>query len=66
MVALNKVVSEFILISPREFSDTAALKVSTDAAIAAIADASGAAAVLDTEMITVLGNIYLVIIYQLA
>lgn len=66
MASLTKVASKFILISPREFSDTAALKVSTDAAIAAITGASGTAAVLDTEMITVLGNIYLVIIYQLA
>ena len=66
MADLTKVASKFIAITPTEFSDLATLKSTTDATIQAITGASGTAAVLGTEMVTVLGNIYLVVLYQLS
>jgi hypothetical protein len=69
MVALTKVGSKIIgPLSPKEFSDLSTLETTIDTAIQAVSDAnaSNSNAVLGTECITVLGNTFIVVLYQLA
>ena len=66
MVALSKVGSKIVgPISPKEFSDLSTLETKIDSAIQAVGDASANNAVLGTELITVLGNHFIVVLYQL-
>jgi phage FluMu protein gp41 len=67
MVALTKVGSKIIgPLSPKEFSDLSTLETTIDTAIQAVSDANASNAVLGTECITVLGNTFIVVLYQLA
>ena len=67
MVALSKVGSKVVgPLSPNEFSDASALQTTINTAIQAVSDASATNAILGTEMLTVLGNNFLVVLYQLA
>jgi phage FluMu protein gp41 len=67
MAALTKVGSKIIgPLSPKEFSDLSTLQTTINTAIQAVSDASATNAVLGTECITVLGNTFLVVLYQLA
>ena len=53
-------------LSPKEFSNATALESTMNTAIQAVSDASATNAILGTEIVTVLGNHYLVVLYQLA
>jgi len=67
MVALSKVGSKVVgPLSPNEFSDASALQTTINTAIQAVSDANANNAILGTEMLTVLGNNFLVVLYQLA
>jgi hypothetical protein len=67
MAALTKVGSKIIgPLSPKEFSDLSTLQTTINTAIQAVSDESATNAVLGTECITVLGNTFLVVLYQLA
>ena len=52
--------------SPKEFSDTATLQTAISTAIQAVADSSSTSSVIDTEIIQVLGNYYILLTYQIA
>jgi hypothetical protein len=67
MVALSKIgVKVLGPFSPKEFSDTATLQGTIQAAIQAIADASSNSSVIDSELVSVLGNYFVMVTYQLA
>tara|TARA_R100000278_G_C5460178_1_gene160567 strand:- start:541 stop:744 length:204 start_codon:yes stop_codon:yes gene_type:complete len=67
MASLSKVGSKIVgPISPKEFSDLSTLETKIDTAIQAVSDASATNAVLGTELITVLGNHFIVVLYQLS
>ena len=66
MASLTKVGSKIIgPLSPKEFSDPSTLETKINTAIQAVSGASATNAVLGTECITVLGNTFLVVLYQL-
>tara|TARA_R100000951_G_C2575540_1_gene160212 strand:- start:406 stop:609 length:204 start_codon:yes stop_codon:yes gene_type:complete len=52
--------------SPKEFSDTATLQTAISTAIQAINDSSSTSSVIDTEIMQVLGNYYILLTYQIA
>jgi hypothetical protein len=67
MASLTKVGSKIIgPLSPKEFSDLSTLETKIDSAIHAVSGASATNAVLGTEIITVLGNHFIVVLYQLS
>jgi len=67
MANLSKVASKVVgPLSPKEFSDAITLETTINTAIHAVAGASATNAILGTECITVLGNTFIVILYQLA
>jgi hypothetical protein len=67
MAALSKVGTKVIgPLSPKEFSDAGALQTTMVTAIATVSDASTTSAILGTEVITVLGNHFLVVLYTKA
>jgi len=67
MASLSKVASKVVgPLSPKEFSDASALETTINTAIQAVSNASATNAILGAEIITVLGNNFLVILYQLA
>ena len=67
MASLSKVATKVVgPLSPKEFSNATALESTMNTAIQAVSDASATNAILGTEIVTVLGNHYLVVLYQLA
>jgi len=52
--------------SPKEFSDTSTLQGAIQTAIQAIADSSSTSSVIDSELVPVLGNYFVMVTYQLA
>jgi len=52
--------------SPKEFSTPATLQAAISASIQAVADSSSTSSVIDTEIIQVLGNYYILLTYQIA
>ena len=67
MASLSKVASKVVgPLSPKDFSDSATLETTINSAIQAVSNASATNAILGAEIITVLGNNFLVILYQLA
>jgi len=67
MANLSKVGSKVVgPLSPKEFSDASALQTTINTAIQAVSDANATNAILGTECITVLGNTFIVVLYQLA
>jgi hypothetical protein len=67
MVALSKVaVKVFGPYSPKEFSDLTTLNTTISTAVQAIADASANNSVIDTEVFSVLGNMFVMVTYQIA
>lgn len=66
MASLSKVASKVVgPLSPKEFSDASALETTINTAIQSVSNASATNAILGAEIITVLGNNFLVILYQL-
>lgn len=67
MASLTKVASKVVgPLSPKEFSDASALQTTINTAIQAVTGASATNAILGTECITVLGNTFIVVLYQLS
>ena len=67
MASLSKVATKVVgPLSPKEFSNATALESTINTAIQAVTGASATNAILGTEIVTVLGNHYLVVLYQLA
>ena len=67
MASLSKVATKVVgPLSPKEFSNATALETTMNTAIQAVSNASATNAILGTEIVTVLGNHYLVVLYQLA
>ena len=67
MASLSKVASKVVgPLSPQEFSDASTLQTTINTAIQAVTGASATNAILGTEIITVLGNHFLVVLYQLS
>ena len=67
MATLTKVATKIVgPLSPKEYSTASTLETTMNTAIQAITGAASTSSILGTEMITVLGNTYLVILYQLA
>ncbi len=67
MASLSKVASKVVgPLSPKEFSNASALESTINTAIQAVSGASATNAILGTECITVLGNTFIVILYQLS
>tara|TARA_R100000458_G_scaffold55136_1_gene58839 strand:- start:2211 stop:2414 length:204 start_codon:yes stop_codon:yes gene_type:complete len=67
MAALSKVGTKVVgPLSPKEFSDASTLQSTIVTAIATVSDASTTSSVLGTEVITVLGNHFLVVLYTKA
>ncbi len=67
MASLSKVATKVVgPLSPKEFSNATALESTMNTAIQAVSNASATNAILGTEIVTVLGNHYLVVLYQLA
>jgi len=50
--------------SPKEFSDITTLETKVNAGLGAITDASGTNKILDTEIVQVLGNFFLIVTYE--
>lgn len=67
MASLSKVASKVVgPLSPKEFSDASTLQTTINTAIQAVTGASATNAILGTEIISVLGNHFLVVLYQLS
>mgnify|MGYP003131019174 FL=1 len=50
--------------SPKEFSDITTLETKVNSGLGAITNASGTNKILDTEIIQVLGNFFLIVTYE--
>lgn len=50
--------------SPKEFSDITTLETKINGGLGAITDAGGTNKILDTEIIQVLGNFFLIVTYE--
>ena len=50
--------------SPKEFSDITTLETKVNAGLGAITNASGTNKILDTEIVQVLGNFFLIVTYE--
>jgi len=67
MAALTKIgVKCFGPFSPKEVNDAATWAAAVEDLIQAVADSSSTSSVIDTEVFPVLGNIFVLVTYQLA
>jgi len=67
MAALTKIgVKCFGPFSPKEVNDAATWAAAVEDLIQAVADSSSTSSVVDTEVFPVLGNIFVMVTYQLA
>ena len=67
MAALTKIgVKCFGPFSPKEVNDAATWAAAVEDLIQAVADSSSTSSVIDTEVFAVLGNIFVMVTYQLA
>jgi len=67
MAALTKIgVKCFGPFSPKEVNDAATWAAAVEDLIQAVADSSSTSSVVDTEVLPVLGNIFVMVTYQLA
>ncbi len=67
MAALTKIgVKCFGPFSPKEVNDAATWAAAVEDLIQAVADSNSTSSVIDTEVFPVLGNIFVMVTYQLA